>query len=223
MAREIRDYIGHSLFYGVAISILPSHLVNNAIAIILNNINRSHPNLMRRLSALNGKTLLFIPTDTAYNFLAHMQNDRFCLQYISRNKITETSVRVTGRIIDLFKIVQGQCDADALFFSREIEIEGDVEAIVILRNAIESENINIFTETNNIVDILNKLVPGLSKTVGGALRDRFDIANISIRSILSDLESATSSHSKQLKKFEDRLSVLEASQLRLSQRHDRKN
>jgi predicted lipid carrier protein YhbT len=47
------------------------------------------------------------------------------------------------RLVDL---LEGGLDGDALFFSRDIEIEGDTGAVLALRNAVESEEIVLFEE-----------------------------------------------------------------------------
>lgn len=43
-------------------------------------------------------------------------------------------------------MVDGKIDGDALFFSRDLMVEGDTEAIVVLRNSLDDLDVNIFDE-----------------------------------------------------------------------------
>lgn len=54
-----------------------------------------------------------------------------------RNDEPTARVRIRGAFLDLFKVLDGRGDSDALFFNREIEVTGDTEAAVCLRNALD--------------------------------------------------------------------------------------
>jgi predicted lipid carrier protein YhbT len=47
-------------------------------------------------------------------------------------------------------MVHGVLDGDALFFSREITIEGDTDAILAMRNAIDAAEIDLSCELANL-------------------------------------------------------------------------
>ena len=40
--------------------------------------------------------------------------------------------------MNLLRLIDGRMDGDAIFFSRALQIEGDTEAIVSLRNALDN-------------------------------------------------------------------------------------
>ncbi|NEW89604.1 sterol-binding protein, partial [Rhodopseudomonas sp. WA056] len=44
-------------------------------------------------------------------------------------------------------MTDGSYDGDALFFSRDIEIDGDMEAVVALRNAIDDSRVDFLKES----------------------------------------------------------------------------
>ena len=46
--------------------------------------------------------------------------------------------RIAAPLIVLLGMIDGTYDGDALFFSRDLVIEGDTEAVLALRNAIEN-------------------------------------------------------------------------------------
>ena len=45
--------------------------------------------------------------------------------------------RIAGSFLDLFDLIDGSLDGDALFFSRKLRVTGDTEAVVALRNALD--------------------------------------------------------------------------------------
>jgi predicted lipid carrier protein YhbT len=71
--------------------------------------------------------------------------------------------RIAGPFVALIGLANGSFDGDALFFSRDITIEGDIEAIVALRNAMDDAGVNL------VEDATAYLGP-LGPTVGAAIR-----------------------------------------------------
>jgi predicted lipid carrier protein YhbT len=63
-----------------------------------------------------------------------------------------------GRLIDL---LEGRVDGDALFFSRELTIEGDTAAVVALRNAVDSAGIRIIDDALSPLGLLAGPVKGV--------------------------------------------------------------
>lgn len=45
--------------------------------------------------------------------------------------------RIAASFLTLLDMIDGNLDGDALFFSRELIVEGDTEAVVCLRNAMD--------------------------------------------------------------------------------------
>jgi predicted lipid carrier protein YhbT len=43
-------------------------------------------------------------------------------------------------------LVDGTYDGDALFFSRDIAVDGDIEAVLALRNAVDDASIDLLHE-----------------------------------------------------------------------------
>ena len=58
----------------------------------------------------------------------------------------DVPVRIAGPLVGLLGLIDGSYDGDALFFSRDLTIEGDVEAVVALRNAIDSEDVDLVAD-----------------------------------------------------------------------------
>jgi predicted lipid carrier protein YhbT len=47
----------------------------------------------------------------------------------------------------LIGMTDGSYDGDALFFSRDIHVDGDMEAVVALRNAIDDSRVDFLSES----------------------------------------------------------------------------
>ncbi len=45
--------------------------------------------------------------------------------------------RIAGSFLTLLALIDGRRDGDALFFSRDLTVEGDIDAVVTLRNALD--------------------------------------------------------------------------------------
>ncbi len=104
---------------------------------VVTDIARRHPRLFARLGDNARRrflvdveelpfVLLLRPSPSAPRFTAH-----------HRHRVPAHDVRIAGTFEALFRLLDSEADSDALFFSRDIVVEGNTEAIVALRNAID--------------------------------------------------------------------------------------
>ncbi|MBU6475421.1 MAG: SCP2 sterol-binding domain-containing protein [Alphaproteobacteria bacterium] len=63
-----------------------------------------------------------------------------------RGAKVKSEATVSGGFMTLLKLASGDGDGDALFFSRDIGISGDTEAVVALRNALDDSGLDIIHE-----------------------------------------------------------------------------
>jgi predicted lipid carrier protein YhbT len=49
----------------------------------------------------------------------------------------EHDAAIAGTFFNLLNMIDGSLDGDALFFSRDLQVSGDTEAVVALRNALD--------------------------------------------------------------------------------------
>jgi O2-independent ubiquinone biosynthesis accessory factor UbiT len=61
--------------------------------------------------------------------------------------------RIAGSLQDLVALVSGEVDGDSLFFSRRLEISGDTEAVLALRNAIDATGFDLLDEIEAILGV----------------------------------------------------------------------
>lgn len=65
----------------------------------------------------------------------------------------------------LLGLLEGRCDADALFFSRELSVTGDIEAMLALRNALDDSAIDLPRELGRLAGPLSFLVAGTARYI----------------------------------------------------------
>lgn len=66
--------------------------------------------------------------------------------HVRRTNIGAWDAKISGSFMNLLRLVEARIDGDALFFSRELVVEGDTEAVVCLRNALDDMDSTIIDE-----------------------------------------------------------------------------
>ncbi len=125
----------------VAGRVLPLLPLQMLLATCLREIRRRHPQIFDRLGGYSNKTFGLAPTDLPFAFV--LEPRRLNPRVFATRSLPPTDVRIAGPFAALISLADGTCDGDALFFSRDIEIEGDMEAALALRNAIDDSRIDI--------------------------------------------------------------------------------
>lgn len=93
--------------------------------------------LFARLGACKVKCYLIDPTNLPFAFLLCPNPDQPSLTACRRSHLPKYDARITATFLTLIDLIDGYQDGDAVFFNRDLVLEGDVEAIVVLRNAID--------------------------------------------------------------------------------------
>ena len=114
--------------------------------------------LFQRLGAHAKKTVLIDPTDLPILFALTPDPRRPRLRIERRGSRIKYDARIAGPLAALIGLVHGVYDGDALFFSRDLVIEGDIEAVLALRNAIDNEEIDLAEEAAELFGPLAKFV-----------------------------------------------------------------
>lgn len=99
-----------------------------------------HPGLLDRLGESGGKTYCFAPTDLPFEFAVTPRSAR--VRAAHRGRILRYDAKISGPVVLLLALAEGRLDGDAEFFGRQISIDGDMEAVLALRNAVENEAVD---------------------------------------------------------------------------------
>ncbi|WP_420962471.1 ubiquinone anaerobic biosynthesis accessory factor UbiT [Brucella sp. IR073] len=130
------------------------------------------PGLFARLGAQGEKIFLIDPTDLPFVFRLNPARDAPRIEARRRHQCGKWEARIAGPLGALIGLVHGAADGDALFFSRDIVIEGDTEAVLALRNAIDDAELDLVAEAAAMFGmkggeaIAERLAPVASRLTG---------------------------------------------------------
>ncbi len=113
---------------------------------LLVSLARRHPRLLARLGDSAARTYLIDPTDLPFVFVLKPDPDHPSISAVRSEDGVQANARIAGRFAALLGLVHGAYDGDALFFSRDLVIEGDTEAVLALRNAIDDAELDLAAE-----------------------------------------------------------------------------
>lgn len=131
------------LLLGLAARPLPPKLLQPALTAALEAMRRRHPEVFRRLADVGAPRYLIDPVDLPFVFVFETAPDRPRLRAVRETADLAATATIRGPFAALIGLMQGEIDGDALFFSRALVIEGDTEAVVALRNAVDGEEIDV--------------------------------------------------------------------------------
>ena len=131
---------------------LPLAALQPALAVALKVLRGRHPGLFERLSGMGSPRFLIDPVDMPFSFLLETDPQNTRLSAVSETGATETAATATirGSLLALIDLLEGRIDGDALFFKRDLAIEGETEAVVALRNAIDDAEIDLVSDVLSV-------------------------------------------------------------------------
>jgi predicted lipid carrier protein YhbT len=141
-----------------ALPLLPLELIAQRL---IANALAARPTFFARLGPHADATFAIDPVDCPFVFLITPRDGALRL----RRELSGCShaARIAAPLIVLLGMLDGTYDGDALFFSRDLVIEGDTEAVLALRNAIEDAELDpatalgvptsLSTPVNRIADL----------------------------------------------------------------------
>lgn len=135
---------------------LPLAPLSASLTAFSRRIAKSHPGLFRRLGEHADTPFVIDPTDLPLVILLHPGNGTPSVR-LTRGH-AEGAARIAGPLAALLGLVHGGFDGDALFFSRDLVIEGDTSASLALRNAIDDAELDLSEELMGLTGPLAKPV-----------------------------------------------------------------
>lgn len=117
-----------------------------ACAQLIVSLSRRRPRLFLQLGEHVTKSVTIDPTDLPIVFRLVPDPKRPRLEVERDGEAKSSDARIAGRLAALIGLVHGAYDGDALFFSRDLVIEGDTALVLALRNAIDNEEIDLVAE-----------------------------------------------------------------------------
>ena len=111
-------------------------------------VAKNHPGLFNRLGAYSHTKFVLDPTDLP--FVICLDPNGGIPRVTVTRRPGEGAARIAGPLAALLGLVHGVFDGDALFFSRDLVIEGDTAAALALRNAIDDAELDLSQEVTQL-------------------------------------------------------------------------
>ncbi len=124
----------------------PPFMLGPPLRHAVQNLARRHPELFDRLGEHCTKDYLIDPIDMPLVLRLSPRRVAPRLDAFRRDATPSCDATIAGPLNKLLALIQSDEDGDALFFSRELTFEGDTEAVVALRNAIDDAELDLAEE-----------------------------------------------------------------------------
>jgi predicted lipid carrier protein YhbT len=116
---------------------LPLPLLQPVLTLIGTQVARRQSEVFERLGPHAQKTFVIDPTDLPFVLVLKPKPGAPSLSAWRRDDAPHSHACIAGSFLNLFDLIDGSLDGDALFFSRKLRVTGDTEAVVALRNALD--------------------------------------------------------------------------------------
>lgn len=117
--------------------LLPVPLLQPLLNRIVARMIAKHPDVLARMGDKARAAILIDPTDMPFKLLLRPDPVAPEVRILRRSASVRADAAVAAPFMTLLATIDARADSDALFFSRELTVSGDVEAVVRLRNAID--------------------------------------------------------------------------------------
>ena len=160
MTRPITSATAFPALVSIALRPLPLGPIQLLLSAVLRRIVRHHPHMFERLGPYAGKRYGLDPSDLPFAFILDTapQNPRIT---VMRSLPDWLDARISGPLLALVGMADGSYDGDALFFSRTIVVEGDIEAVLALRNAVDDAGVDVLREGAALLGPIGQFGEGL--------------------------------------------------------------
>ncbi|WP_053005496.1 ubiquinone anaerobic biosynthesis accessory factor UbiT [Kiloniella spongiae] len=204
------------LFAGFMMRPVPAFFLKPVAKRVLARMKKLYPEIFSRLAVLENTKFLITPTDLQYCFYLSVEEGQTYIDVgVNDAEHPEFQAAISGPMIDLLKLLEGRVDGDALFFSRALNIEGDTEAVLTLRNAVDSADVSLVDILGGPVPFMKPGFDKLFSKIGSFfeyLEQDFETVH---RSILLPITRHMDEIDKELDKSEDRMKKMDKELVRI--------
>ena len=130
-----------------AIARLACTMVQPILSRIVRRIAARHPSLFARLGPHRTTDYVIDPVELPFALHLRPDPERLVFRAVPRDAAPKAGAVIRGRFLLLLELIDSEEDGDAAFFSRDLEIGGDTEAVVRLRNALDDMDGSIAEDT----------------------------------------------------------------------------
>lgn len=163
---------------------LPLAPISLMLTTLTRRLAQNHPGLLRRLGVHAKQRFLLDLTDLPFLLLLEPGLEAPRVKAFSRRHVPDHEARISGLTAAFLGMMHGSLDGDALFFSRDLVIDGDTAAALALRNAIDNSELDLGAELVAAMGafgpMLGRMLPVAERLTGLALH-RMDLPTEGVR------------------------------------------
>lgn len=128
---------------------LPLGPLSLVLSALTGRIATAHPSLLGRLGQAADRRFLLDVVDLPFVLLLRPAR-RQLIAARRRKRLPLHDATIRGPLAGFLAMLHGAEDGDALFFSRDLTIAGDTEAVLALRNALDDAEIDLTEEISGL-------------------------------------------------------------------------
>jgi len=148
--------------------LLPLQLL---LARAVRHILRRRPGLFHRLGAHCHTRFLIDPLNLPLALLLIPDPERPVLRAVRRTTPVPHDARIAGSALTLLDMIDGRLDGDALFFTRDLQVTGDTEAVVRLRNTLDDLDGSVADDAASMVGAPGRVILAFLRRLRRAQRE----------------------------------------------------
>lgn len=206
------------LVAGIALKAMPLAVLNPLLEKAMQVMVDRHRDVFERLCCLENVTFAIDPTDLPFVFILAPDINAPRLKAVYSLDDVDVTASIHGSFTVLATLLEGSVDGDALVFSRDLVIEGDTEAVLALRNAVDGGNIQIKEDLASAFGplsiVASKAADGVINLAGRA-GDNMELLQDALLSRVARLADV---HSAQIEDMEEQIEDLQKKIKKLKKR-----
>lgn len=148
----------------IPLAYMPLAAIERAAGLLFQRLLKEHPDLFERLGEYKAKRFAFLPSDLPLAFIVEPAGPSI---RVTRKQAMQdlADASVEGPLFLLLALLEGRCDADALFFSRDLSVTGDMEAMLAMRNALDGADIDLPRDLSRLAGPLAPLFGEMGRDI----------------------------------------------------------
>ena len=137
---------------------LPKAPLETALQRLADRLSARYPGVLERVADVGRARLLLVATDLPWWALIVLDGRaaRITVGRHADDPTPHAHATVTGPVERLLVCAQGSGDGDAMFFAREIEVSGNTDVLVALRNALDGAELDLAGELAAVAGPLHR-------------------------------------------------------------------
>jgi predicted lipid carrier protein YhbT len=153
MVKDINGNFSATLLLGMLAKNIPLKVWQPFLQKSIDVMNKKYPRVFHKVKdEQTGNSFDFVIDAIDLPFLFYMKPspEAPILMAFRRGEDVSSSAVIKGELVNLLKMFEGKVDGDAAFFSKTLVIQGSTVAVLALRNAIDSEDMNIIEDLSDV-------------------------------------------------------------------------